>query len=66
MVRMDNVKNYSFTGRVGITTAPIGRGNSGGGLFVFRDGHYHLVGIISMRFDHLSAAAMFSTLKEQP
>jgi hypothetical protein len=43
-------------GRRLVTTALVAGGNSGGGVFVFRDGEFQLVGVLVEQINHLSFA----------
>lgn len=50
-------------GRRLVTTAPVGPGNSGGGVFVLRDGELQLVGIVVEMIDHLSFAVPLADIR---
>ena len=51
-------------GRRLVTTAPAVGGNSGGGVFVLRDGQYQLVGLLAEGFAHISFAVPVSDLRK--
>lgn len=46
-----------------ITTGLVAGGNSGGGVFVFRDGRFQLVGILTEGVGHLSFAVPLVTIR---
>lgn len=50
-------------GRRLVTTALVGPGNSGGGVFVFRNGEFQLVGILVESDGHLSFAVPLADIK---
>lgn len=50
-------------GRRLVTTAPVAGGNSGGGVFVYRDGEYQLVGVLVESASHLSFAIPLADLR---
>jgi S1-C subfamily serine protease len=50
-------------GRRLITTAPVAGGNSGGGVFVLRDGEYQLVGILVEMIGNMSFAVPLADIR---
>jgi S1-C subfamily serine protease len=50
-------------GRRLVTTAQVAGGNSGGGVFVFRDGEYQLVGLLVESHAHISFAVPLADLQ---
>lgn len=49
-------------GRRLVLTAPVAGGNSGGGVFVYRDGEYQLVGVLVEAIEHLAFAVPLADL----